>query len=59
VNVHKNAKLTPAGREQLVKRVLFEKQAVKEVSRGMGVSSRFLLTVLAPRQLRSVPDIRR
>lgn len=40
MNVHKNAKLTPAGREQLVERVLFEKQSVREVSRGMGVSRR-------------------
>jgi len=38
VNVHKNAKLTPAGREDLVQRVLFEKQSVQEVSRAMGVS---------------------
>jgi transposase-like protein len=40
VNVHKNAKLTPAGRAELVKRVLFEKQTVGEVSRAMGVSER-------------------
>jgi len=40
VNVHKNAKVTPSGREELVKRVLFEKQPVKEVSRAMGVSGR-------------------
>ena len=38
MNVHKNAKLTPAGREDLVQRVLFEKQSVQEVSRAMGVS---------------------
>jgi transposase InsO family protein len=40
VNVHKNAKLTPAGRAELVRRVLIEKQPVKEVSRAMGVSGR-------------------
>lgn len=40
MNVHKNAKLTPAGRAELVKRVLFEKQTVKEVSLAMGVSRR-------------------
>ncbi len=33
VNVHKNAKLTPAGRVLLVQRVLFEHQSVGEVSR--------------------------
>jgi transposase InsO family protein len=40
VNVHKNAKLTPAGRAELVKRVLIEKQTVREVSGAMGVSER-------------------
>lgn len=40
VNVHKNAKMTPAGREELVKRVLIEKQTVRQVSEGMGVSGR-------------------
>lgn len=40
MNVHKNAKLTPAGRAELVKRVLFEKQPVREVGRAMGVSER-------------------
>ena len=40
MNVHKNAKLTPVGRAELVKRVLFEKQAVREVGRAMGVSDR-------------------
>jgi transposase InsO family protein len=39
VNVHKNAKLTPAGRAELVRRVLIEKQKVGEVSRAMGVSA--------------------
>jgi len=38
VNVHKNAKLTPAGRAGLVKRVLFEGQSVRGVSRSLGVS---------------------
>jgi len=38
VNVHKNAKLTPAGRAGLVKRVLFEGQSVGGVSRSLGVS---------------------
>jgi len=40
VNVHKNAKQTPAGRALLVQRVLFEHQSVGEVSRSMGVSPR-------------------
>lgn len=40
MNMHKNAKLTPAGRAELVKRVLFEKQSVREVGRAMGVSER-------------------
>lgn len=38
MNVHKNAKLTPAGRVELVRRVLIEKQTVREVSGAMGVS---------------------
>lgn len=38
MNVHKNAKLTPAGRELLVERVLIENQTVKEVAAAMGVS---------------------
>lgn len=37
MNVHKNAKLTPAGRAGLVKRVLFEGQSVRGVSRSLGV----------------------
>ena len=40
MNVHKNAKLTPAGRAELVRRVLFEDQSVTGVSRSMGVSGR-------------------
>jgi len=40
VNVHKNAKLAPAGREELVRRVLFERDSVREVGRAMGVSER-------------------
>lgn len=40
MNVHKNAKLAPAGRGQLVRRVLIEKASVKEVSEAMGVSRR-------------------
>ena len=38
MNVHKNARLTPAGRAGLVKRVLFEGQSVVGVSRSLGVS---------------------
>lgn len=38
MNTHKNARLTPAGREQLVKRVLFERETVQEVARGTRVS---------------------
>lgn len=39
MNVHKNARLAPEGRAQLVKRVLFEKESVQEVARGMRVSA--------------------
>lgn len=38
MNVHKNAKLTPAGRALLVKRVLFEAWSVREVAFASGVS---------------------
>ena len=38
MNVHENAKLTPAGRAGLVRRVLFEGQSVRGVSRSLGVS---------------------
>lgn len=38
MNTHKNAKLTPAGREELVRRVLEEKQRVRDVSEAMGVT---------------------
>ena len=38
--MHKNAKFTPAGRIDLVERVLIEKQTVKEVSRALRVSRR-------------------
>ena len=40
MNVHKNAKLTPAGRAELVKRVLFEKETVREVSQASRLSER-------------------
>ena len=40
MNVHKNAKLTPAGRAELVRRVLIEKQKVGEAGQAMGVSAR-------------------
>lgn len=40
MNMHKNAKLTPSGRVLLVRRVLFEDQSVREVSRSLGVSCR-------------------
>lgn len=40
VNMHKNARLTPAGRALLVERVLVEGQKVWEVSAFMGVSER-------------------
>lgn len=38
--MHKNAKLTPAGRALVVERVLFEHQSVGGVSRSLGVSQR-------------------
>ncbi len=40
MNVHKNAKLTPAGRAELVKRVLFEKETMKQAAHQMRVSER-------------------
>lgn len=40
MNVHKNAKLTPSGRAELVKRVVSEHRSVTEVSEAMGVSRR-------------------
>ena len=40
MNMHRNAKITPAGRIDLVERVLIEKQTVKEVSRALRVSRR-------------------
>ena len=47
MNVHKNAKQTPAGRALLVQRVLFEHQSVGEVSRSMGVSRRTVMKWVA------------
>jgi len=41
VNVHKNAKMTPAGRGQAVRRVV-SGEAVRVVARGVGVSARRL-----------------
>ena len=38
MNTHKNAKLAPAGREEMVRRVLEEKQTVRDVSEAMGVT---------------------
>lgn len=38
--MHKNARLTPAGRALLVQRVLFEGQSVREVSGALGISPR-------------------
>lgn len=40
MTMHKNVKLTPAGRALLVHRVLFGDQSVREVSRSLGVSRR-------------------
>lgn len=40
MNIHKNAKLTPASRAQLVQRVLEEGEKVSSVASGMGVSRR-------------------
>lgn len=40
MNMHKNAKLTPAGREELVRRVLEEGHPADVVGRDMGVSRR-------------------
>lgn len=40
MNVHKNARLTPAGRALLVKRVREDRQAVAEVAAALGVSER-------------------
>lgn len=38
MNIHKNAKLTPASRAQLVERVLEEGEKVSSVAEGMGIS---------------------
>ena len=38
MNIHKNAKLTPASRAQLVERVLEEGEKVSTVAEGMGIS---------------------
>lgn len=38
MNIHKNAKLTPASRAQLVERVLEEGEKVSSVAQGMGIS---------------------
>jgi len=43
VNVHKNAKLTPAGRALLVDRVLKRGRPVRAVGREMGVSAKTVL----------------
>ena len=40
MNVHKNAKLTPAGRALLVERVLTQRQRWAVVAVGFGVSKR-------------------
>jgi transposase InsO family protein len=40
VNIHKNAKLTPAGRAELVRRVRVEGKRVQQVAQAMGVSRR-------------------
>ena len=40
MNMHQNAKLTPAGREELVRRVLEDGQPMVSVGRAMGVSRR-------------------
>ena len=40
MNVHKNAKLTPLGRESLVRRVEDEGQRARDVAAAMGVSER-------------------
>ena len=38
MNIHKNAKLMPASRAQLVERVLEEGEKVSSVASGMGIS---------------------
>lgn len=38
MDVHKNARLTPHSRAELVRRVLAEGQALRVVARGYGVS---------------------
>ncbi len=43
MNVHKNAKLTPAGRALLVNRVLQEDYTPSEAGQAMGVSRRTVL----------------
>ena len=40
MNVHKNARLTPHSRAELVRRVLVEGRAPKAVATAMGVSAK-------------------
>lgn len=39
-NPHKNARLTPAGRAVLVRRILTDRRPIPEVATGMGISAR-------------------
>lgn len=40
MNIHKNARLAPRGRAELVRRVLLEGRACKRVAEAFGVSER-------------------
>lgn len=57
--MHQNAKLTPAGRALLVRRVLEESQAPVEVGRALGVSRRTVVQVACSVQGRGVDGAQR
>lgn len=47
MNIHKNAKLTPSGRAEVVRRIQVERQPAGEVAHSMGVSQRTVFKWLA------------
>jgi transposase InsO family protein len=58
VNTHKNARLTPAGRAVLVRRVLVDRISIREVARGMGISERTAKKWLARYRAGGEPALR-
>ena len=53
MNVHKNAKLTPRGRAEIVRRVLDQGQTSKAVAAAFGVCERTVRKWVAPRRYSS------